>query len=212
MGLTVANRVLGIDEAGRGCVLGPLAVGCFLAVDVSDPQLVEAGAADSKKLSIKKRLLARTALAELGTPFVHLITANEIDQGNLNHLEEHAIVTLVRKFKPDTVIIDALGHPSTLPATLKRLQHAVGSDGARIQWIIEPKQTTTTLSWVRRVSSPKQNETVSIVENRFGDFGSGYPSDPKQRHGSLNGTTQGENGLRSCAPDGALSATSLSKA
>ena len=176
-------RILGIDEAGRGCVLGPLTVGAYLAENVSDERLIAAGAADSKALSIKKRLLAREALTELGVPHLHLISAVEIDRGNLNTLEEHAIVTLVLSTRPDTVIIDALGHPSTLPATLERLKHAVGPTGHHIQWLIEPKADRT-YPIVGAASIFAKTERDGVIESlkaQYGDFGSGYPSDPKTK-------------------------------
>ena len=44
-------RTLGLDEAGRGCVLGPLVVGAFCVDSVAHPDELKVGATDSKKLS-----------------------------------------------------------------------------------------------------------------------------------------------------------------
>ncbi len=46
---------LGIDEAGRGCVLGPLVFGACLVGEADEPGLRALGVRDSKKLSPKKR-------------------------------------------------------------------------------------------------------------------------------------------------------------
>ena len=87
-------RVLGIDEAGRGCVFGPLVVAGFVVDDVDGIDLIAAGAGDSKGMSAKKRLAARSALAELGQADVREISARAIDHGNLNQLEEETIAAV----------------------------------------------------------------------------------------------------------------------
>ena len=50
---------LGIDEAGRGCVLGPLVFGACLVNADQEKRLKDAGFRDSKKLSAKKRAALR---------------------------------------------------------------------------------------------------------------------------------------------------------
>ena len=48
-------RILGLDEAGRGCVLGELVVGAFCCHQKDEEKVIATGATDSKKLSPKKR-------------------------------------------------------------------------------------------------------------------------------------------------------------
>ena len=48
-------KILGLDEAGRGCVLGPLVVGAFCCEENQLEAVKNSGATDSKKLSAKKR-------------------------------------------------------------------------------------------------------------------------------------------------------------
>ena len=45
----------GVDEAGRGCVIGPLVVAGVLVKEETLPLLVKLGVKDSKLLSPKKR-------------------------------------------------------------------------------------------------------------------------------------------------------------
>lgn len=176
-------KVLGIDEAGRGCVLGALVIGAFLADADTDQKLVDAGAADSKKLSVKRRLKARTALNEVGQGFVVEISAKAIDNGNLNTLEEEAIVALVVAHRPDQVIVDALGHPSTLPKVVARLDAAVRAAGMVVQWKMEPKadQNYPVVGAASIFAKTHRDEALEKLKEAYGDFGSGYPSDPKTR-------------------------------
>ncbi|MEM6931637.1 MAG: ribonuclease HII, partial [Myxococcota bacterium] len=91
---------MGIDEAGRGCVLGDLVIGAFVCDDPDDMVLREAGANDSKALSPARRLAAREALAPHGVAHVRHVTARQIDAENLNRLEESVILELVRLARP----------------------------------------------------------------------------------------------------------------
>jgi len=173
---------MGIDEAGRGCVLGSLYIGAFIVDEgVSDEQLRSAGADDSKRLSQKKRLLIREALKPLGYGEVRSVTAEQIDKGNLNELEEEVIVALVRKWRPDEVFVDALGHPAALPKVLKRLAGKVSPLSPK--WVMEPKadHTYPIVGAASILAKLERDEALNTIREDYGAFGSGYPSDPKTK-------------------------------
>ena len=175
-------RTLGIDEAGRGCVLGDLCIGAFYVESATDAVLREAGAADSKALTAAKRDAARSRLAPHGTGVVRQVTPAQIDVGNLNQLEEETIVELIREFRPDRVLIDALGHPSTLPKVIDRLRAAVGPDGPS-EWVMEPKADAKfpAVGAASIFAKTTRDGLLDAHKGAFGDFGSGYPSDPATR-------------------------------
>ena len=77
-------KILGIDEAGRGCVLGDLFVGGYCCTEEQLAEIKEAGATDSKKISPKKRVRILEALKQIGTGEVIQITPLQIDNGNIN--------------------------------------------------------------------------------------------------------------------------------
>ena len=48
-------RILGVDDAGRGCVMGPLVIAGVLIDESSQPKLIELGVKDSKLLTPSRR-------------------------------------------------------------------------------------------------------------------------------------------------------------
>ena len=87
-------RILGLDEAGRGCVLGPLVVGGFLTTARDLNRVRQTGATDSKKLSAKRREKLVPLLENIGEAHLVNISPRQIDNGNLNTLEEEAFAAL----------------------------------------------------------------------------------------------------------------------
>mgnify|MGYP002877313767 CR=1 FL=1 len=70
-------RILGLDEAGRGCVLGPLVIGAFCCTIDELEALDATGATDSKKLSAKKREEIRQQLLSIGEYALDFITPRD---------------------------------------------------------------------------------------------------------------------------------------
>lgn len=177
-------RMLGLDEAGRGCVLGPLVVGGFLWEGEDQAPLRAAGADDSKALTHARRVEARARLADLGRGVIQRIEATTIDDGNINTLEETAFVALVRALAPDRVYLDAPVHPGGIPKLRARLVATTGVE----DWVIEPKADSTyavvgaasIFAKVARDAVIAEIEAGTIAAGQ-GPIGSGYPSDPVTR-------------------------------
>jgi ribonuclease HII len=167
-------RVLGLDEAGRGCVLGPLVVGGFCADETQLDAIKKAGATDSKALSAKKREALIEPLKLLGEPALRLVSAKQIDGGNINTLEEHAFASLIEEFRPDRVIIDCPVHPGGIANFIKRMQALVSYTP---EWVVENKADLTYP--VCGAASIFAKVTRDGLIRDMGDVGSGYPGDPK---------------------------------
>ena len=100
---------LGIDEAGRGCLFGPVCVASVIWLSEDpDPEFV---IKDSKKILEKKRYLLRDYIKENAIDYsIQFIDNNEIDK--INILEStmkgmHKCVDdIVTRVVPDTLLID----------------------------------------------------------------------------------------------------------
>ena len=167
---------MGIDEAGRGCVLGPLVVGAFQCEPEQAEALAATGVTDSKKLSAKRREALLPPLSELGTATLHYVTPAEIDAGNINTLELQAMAALVRAGRPSEVWNDAPVHPKAIPrfvaALLALLDHVP-------ELVVEPKADLNYRVVGAASCFAKVNRDAAI--HALGPVGSGYPSDPVTR-------------------------------
>jgi len=184
-------KVLGLDEAGRGCVLGPLVVGAFCYSGESLDEVKQTGATDSKKLSKKKRKTILTVLPTVGQPRLLEITPKQIDSGNINTLEEKAFLNHIVYFAPDVVYIDAPTHPRAIPALQKRMEQYLATQLETVpKLIIEPKADLN-YPIVGAASIVAKVHRDGLIE-AIGNVGSGYPSDPKTRNWLLGFIKRGE--------------------
>ena len=173
-------RILGLDEAGRGCVLGPLVIGAFCCTTDELDALDATGATDSKALSAKKREKIRQLLLEIGSHSLEYISPQQIDAGNINTLEEEAFIRMIIRFQPTHCIIDAPVHPRGIPALTLRLERALAEAGVSAPaWTIEPKADGNYRPCGAASIFAKQARDAII--HTLGPVGSGYPSDPKTR-------------------------------
>src|SRR3972149_2021104 len=94
-------RILGIDEAGRGPVIGPMVMCGYLVREEKVPKLKKLGVKDSKMLSRSKREELFPQLQKLAEDVIVLvIPAAEIDAlrtvTNLNKLEIERMCHMVK--------------------------------------------------------------------------------------------------------------------
>ena len=96
----------GCDEAGRGCLSGPVVAGAV----VLNPDNPIKGLNDSKKLSEKNRLLLRDEILnkalDYGVGIVSNIEIDEINILNASFLAMHRAVDQLKKIKPQHLLID----------------------------------------------------------------------------------------------------------
>ncbi|KAJ3793888.1 ribonuclease H2 subunit A [Lentinula aff. detonsa] len=191
--------ILGVDEAGRGPVLGPLVYGvAYCPVSYRD-QLEELGFADSKTLTseIRSGLLKtlRSDSDNLGWS-VRVISPQDISSGmlrrpatNLNRQSQEATVMLIKDIldkgiRLSEVYVDALGTTSTYQAYLS-------SQFPDIEFTVESKadfkyKIVGAASVAAKVTRDACLEGWVFEELEYQppdvELGSGYPSDPKTQY------------------------------
>lgn len=179
------SLISGVDEAGRGCVIGPLVVA---GITVSRNQLrilKEIGVKDSKVLSKKVRLALYPELIKLAyAKSVIKITPSEIDEyvlrgvklRRLNYLEAMKMAKVIESLGANYVYVDA---PDVNPARfasdiishLSRRVKVISSHHADSKYIA--------VSAASIVAKVERDREIGLIKRKYGDFGSGYPSDPK---------------------------------
>lgn len=110
--------ILGLDEAGRGAVLGPLVI-CGLAIDEkAEKKLKKLEVKDSKELSPKKREELAPKIEKIATHTIVIripsckIDANRRRGINLNQIEALTMAEIINMVNPEKVIVDSPSYNS----------------------------------------------------------------------------------------------------
>lgn len=166
----------GVDEAGRGPVIGPLVV----SIVCGDEDLLHSiGARDSKALSRKTRENLDRMIRERAD-FVYWkeISADELnklmDRINLNEIEEDAYAEVISKIPFEcTVYVDSFD------VNEQRLsQKLSGRTGKNIVCEHKADARFPAVSAASIISKVLRDNAIDKMEKTYGKIGSGYPSDP----------------------------------
>lgn len=180
-------RILGADEAGRGCVMGPLVVAGVLIDERRRDALVELGVKDSKLLSRLRREELAIGIRQIAID-THVIklAPTEIDKvvesrrrlHKLNRLEAQTMAKIIEKLRPDIAIVDA---PDVV--TYRYRNHIVECLSFSLQVVSEHKadKNHPVVSAASIIAKVERDHEVEKLKAEYGDFGSGYMSDPKTR-------------------------------
>ncbi|MFA6952290.1 MAG: ribonuclease HII [Candidatus Methanomethylophilaceae archaeon] len=167
----------GVDEAGRGSVLGPLVVGAVYTED--DTVLKEIGVKDSKKLTekVRERMFDEIAAScPLYTTVV--ITADEIDEKrkrqSLNVIEMDMFQEAVSKIPVKTVYADCPDpNEMIFSSTL-----SVRLGGTEVIGRHKADDTYPVVSAASIIAKVTRERMVADIQREFDvNIGSGYPSD-----------------------------------
>jgi ribonuclease HII len=101
--------ICGVDEAGRGPVIGPLVVAGVLVE--SDVPLRQLNVRDSKKLSAERREVLAPEIRKLCRSEVLVIPAEDIDttrlEMSLNDYEAKLFATVIDRLRPEVAYVDS---------------------------------------------------------------------------------------------------------
>jgi ribonuclease HII len=174
----------GVDEAGRGCVLGPLAVAGVSVDSARLEELASLGVKDSKLLSPGQRdsLYAEIMRVCSGVE-VSRIPPRMIDRyvsrgkkyRRLNYLEAIHMARVIDALGVEEVFVDA---PDTNPARFQTELAELLSCKPRIVAEHKADVNYAVVSAASIVAKVERDRDVAELRELHGDFGSGYPSDP----------------------------------
>ena len=175
-------KILGIDEAGRGPVIGSMFVGGFVIEEEDIPEIEELGVKDSKKLSDKKRESIRDRLENHGKALVKEIEAGEIDElrrvMSLNEIEIKAFTDVIGRTDADKVIVD-LPEPNA-DRFINKLKDQLPARFSDVEFVAEhgADDTYPVVSAASIVAKSARESHVDELKKKYGyDFASGYPHD-----------------------------------
>ena len=174
-----SSLVLGIDEAGRGPVIGPLVIcGVMLRKSRLD-ELTARGVKDSKLLSPSQRQTLKGEIESLAEGFeLIIISPSQIDSCNMGDLELKGMVKLIKKFLPDQVFVDA---PTSRPELYERRISSLLFSKRRVELVVENRadRTYPIVGAASILAKVERDRRVHLLEKKYGAMGSGYPSDPR---------------------------------
>lgn len=173
------GTILGIDEAGRGSLLGPLVVGGMVVPARSAEALREIGARDSKRLSPARREAVYERLARAGRRLSISLPPRRIDayvaRHELNRLEAEAFARLVRAVRPDQVVVDAC---DPVAERFGRSVEDLAGGIAPVRAAHRADATDPVVGAASIVAKVRRDRAIRHLADRLGrEIGSGYPSD-----------------------------------
>ncbi len=183
------SGTLGLDEAGRGSVLGPLVVGAFLLPGPGkggEERLRGLGVRDSKRLPPERReeifaslpAVGRCASARADPGLVD----RHVEKGGLNRLELTLMARLILKLRPRAVWVDACDVDARRFG--RRLQDLAGFSGwkGRMVSLHRADDRIPVVSAASIVAKVTRDRALAEMQRRAPEpLGSGYPSDPVTR-------------------------------
>lgn len=175
--------IAGVEEAGRGPVIGPMVMAICAISEDKLPELQALGVKDSKLITPKNREFLFHKIKEICDHEIIIMRAKDVDDAlndpnmNLNKLEGEVSAQLINKVPSQKVILDC---PSNNILSYRNyVKSMVKSD---VEIIAEHKADLnhTIVGAASILAKVTRDKIIDEIKREVGeDFGSGYPSDPK---------------------------------
>lgn len=170
-------QICGIDDAGRGSMLGPLVIAGISLKKTKLRKLSLLGVKDSKQLSPKNREdLYKKILALVDDYYIARIPPKSIDASvkkhNLNHLEAKYMAKVISKLDPDTSYVDSCDvNAQRFGKEISRL-----SNNKKIKSYHHADSKFVVVSAASIIAKVSRDKSITRLKKNH-DLGSGYPSD-----------------------------------
>jgi len=178
---------VGLDEAGRGPLVGDMVVASVAAKADALEKLINAGLADSKKLTPQERsTLLLEALRSGVVIIAHYIAPWRLDRENINDIEacvaREALSIISRLFREVDVGKICVLADEIKGRRLKVEESAKATFQSRLgAFVMEEKADAkfSPMSLASIAAKVYRDANLKVARVVFGNFGSGYPHDPK---------------------------------
>jgi len=174
-------QICGVDEAGRGSMLGPLVVAGITISRSKINLLKKLGVRDSKKLSpVARERLYKKIIEVVDDYHVIRISPRIIDKSvsnhSLNHLEAKYMAKVISKLSPSTAFVDSCDVNS------KRFGKEISNltSNTKIRSYHHADSKFITVSAASILAKVSRDRAITRLSEKH-DIGSGYPSDPKTK-------------------------------
>jgi ribonuclease HII len=178
-------RIAGVDDAGRGPVIGPLTIAGVLINEEDVPKLVQIGVKDSKLLSPRQRNALVAQVKNLVTQYdVVKLWPYEIDRTvenagrlrKLNRLEALAMARVINALKPEVAYVDASDVSED-----RFKEYIVEHLTEKVKIVSKHKadRDFPIVGAASIIAKVERDGEIERLRETYGDFGSGYPTDPK---------------------------------
>lgn len=184
-------RIAGLDEAGKGPVIGPMCIGGVMLDEEKESTLKNLGVADSKKLSPKRRVQLAGQIEKYSEKvFVLEISAQQIDElrtlMSMNDIMVLAFSKVLEELHPETAYADAADvKEERFGVRLLEEYRKNNPEKADNMTIVSKHRADASypiVSAASIVAKVRRDQLIEDLKTEHGvDFGSGYPSDPKTK-------------------------------
>jgi len=173
--------VAGVDEAGRGSILGPMVVAGVRIDESKLKQLHLLGVKDSKKLAPRTReRLYRKILKVVDDYYICKVKPEKIDQyvsmKRLNTLEANAMAVVINRLKPQIAYVDSC---DVKPERFRAAVMATLKCKARIDSSHHADSNNIAVSAASIIAKVNRDREIAKIGKRIRNIGSGYPSDKR---------------------------------
>ncbi len=182
--MTNLRGIAGVDEAGRGPMIGPMVI-CGILVDSDRLQeLVKIGAKDSKTLTHKRRLVLKAQIEKITAKIeIRTVSAADIDRlrkrTTLNEIEVTEFASIAKALNPKEIYLDAADVIAERFGSKIGELSGIASKGAKIVSEHKADAKYPVVSAASIIAKVERDLAIERFHQKYGDFGSGYPNDPK---------------------------------
>jgi ribonuclease HII len=176
------TTILGIDEAGRGSVIGPMVIAGVMIDEKDEGKLRKIGAKDSKMLSPHQRERLYPLIKKIAKDYVALkVSAKEIDEmrkeKNLNIIEAEKMAQIIKALKADKAYVDT---PQASTGKFKAILLNLAQSHTEIiaeNYCDERYPVCSAASIIAKVERDSEVEKIKKIVGF--DFGVGYSHDAR---------------------------------